>query len=174
MPVVTESDKPRTPMNSTEWKKDVREFWKEPLGEQDYDELLTGGELILARGVSRNQFLDSFIQEDDDFARGMEWRAVGHAHSKVGDIFVIRLPCGPHEIAVGALTQSVFRFIYMSASNPSIGDAIVSTGATRYTGGPRSSESDGGFRPIDSPANIAAGEGEIGLKLMFGFTCLLL
>jgi len=76
-------------MNSTQWKEDVRMFWKKPLNEQEENTLLMEGEYTLARGISRSQFLDSFEHEDDDFARGMEWRAVGKNDSDVGDILVI-------------------------------------------------------------------------------------
>jgi len=161
-------------MKSTQWKDIVWKFWETPLRKQDKKALLTEGELTLARGVSRKQFLDSFKQEDEDFARGIEWRAVGDAHAEVGDIVITRLPNAPHERAVGALKQAVFNFVILNTPDPSTGGAIVSTGATRCTGGTRSSESDGGFAPINSPMNTIAGEGEILLNYsttyMLGFT----
>lgn len=160
-------------MNSTQWKKVVREFWKKPLSEQEENELLTEGELTLVRGVSRKQFLGSFDHKDGDVARGMEWRA-GDAHSEVGDIIIIRFPYEPHEAAAGALLRAVTRSIDMRTPNSPVGDATMSTGAVRCTGGARSSEADGGFRPVTSPVNSVAGKGETNLKVvLLGYSFLL-
>jgi hypothetical protein len=129
------------------------------LDEREKEALLTDGELTLACGVSRKQFFDSFDREDDDFARGMEWRAVGDAHSEVGDIVIIRLPNEPHELAAGALVRAVIEYVARNTAL-NIAGTIVSTGATRCTGGARSSESDGGFRPENSQRSEVSGNGE--------------
>jgi hypothetical protein len=154
------NDGPPSSQDSTKWKHIVRKFWNKPLNERKKEALLTEGELTLVCGVSRRQFLDSFNREDDDFARGMEWRAVGDAHSEIGDIVIIRMPNEPHELAAAALVSAVNDYVARNTPNPSIGRAIVSTGATRCTGGARSSESDGGFRPRNSPRNEVSGNGE--------------
>jgi hypothetical protein len=147
-------------MNSTQWKKDVRNLWKKPLGVQEEKELLTEGELTLARNVNRKEFLDSFDHEDDDFARGIEWRAVDDTDSDVGDIILIRIPNAPHERTAAALIQAVQSFIARNTPNLSIAGAIMPTGSTRCSGGSRSSESDGGFCPEARPGNRTSGEGE--------------
>jgi hypothetical protein len=154
------NDGPPSSQDSTKWKQSVRNFWDKPLNEREKEALLTEGELTLVRGVSRKHFLDSFDHEDDDFARGMEWRAVGDAHSEFGDIVVIRLPNEPHELAAAALVSAVIEYVVLNTPSPSIRRAIVSTGATRCTGGARSSESDGGFRPRNSQRSEVSGNGE--------------
>ena len=157
---------PKCPWNR-QWKGIVRKFWEKPLCELDEKALLNEGELTLTRGVSRKQFLDSFKNEDDDFARGMEWRAVGDTDSELGDIVIIRLPNAPHESAAAALVTAVNEYIVLKTPSPSIRRSIVPTGATRCTGGARSSESDGGFAPIDSPINTFAGAGDNLFELRF-------
>ena len=129
------NDRPPSSLNSAKWKHIVRNIWNKPLNEREIDTLLSEGELTLVCDVNRVQFLASFDDEDDDFTRGMEWRAVGDAHHEIGDIVLIRLPVAPHETAAGALTRAVTRSIDRITLSPSIGLAIVSTGATRYTGG---------------------------------------
>jgi len=113
--------------DSTEWKHFVRKFWNMPLDEREKGTLLTEGELTLVSDVSREQFLASFDHEDDDFARGMEWRASGDASSEVGDIVLVRLPNEPHEVAAGALLRAVSSFIDINTPSPSISRTIVST-----------------------------------------------
>jgi hypothetical protein len=154
------NDGPPSSPDSAEWKRSVRKFWIQPLDERKEEVLLTDGELTLARGVRRKHFLDSFDHEDDDFARGMEWRAVNAAHSEFGDIVIIKLPNEPHELAAGALMRAVVEYVTLNTPSPSIRSAIVSTGSTRFTGGARSSESDGGFRPENSPRSEVSGNGE--------------
>jgi hypothetical protein len=152
-------------MNSMQWKKDVRNFWEKPLGELEENILLTEGELTLARNVNRKQFLDSFKHEDDDFARGMEWRVVGDADSDIGDIILIRIPNAPHEETAAALIQAVQSFIARNTPNLSIAGAIMPMGSTRCSGGSRSSEPDGGFRPVARPVYSTFSGGEMNLNI---------
>lgn len=157
------ADTPRASMNSTQWKEAIRNLWKKPLGEQEKKELLTEGELTLARNVNRKEFLDSLDHEDDYFARGIEWRAVGDTDSDVGDILVIRIPNAPHERAAGALIQAVHSFIERNTPDLSVAGALMPTGSMRCSGGSRSSETDGGFCPEARPGNPTSG-GETNLN----------
>jgi len=76
--------------------------------------------------------------------------------------------------------QAALISIAWNTSDPLVASALVPTGSKRCSSGSRSSESDGGFRPVACPVNSAPEEGETDLDSAIGFpflrivTCFLL
>jgi len=137
----------------------VRKF-PDSLSKDQKATFLAQGELLLLHNIRREEFLGSLRGEENGFARGMEWRVVdAQSDAEIGDIVVTTLPCAPHEIAEGALKRAFWDFVARNTASPEIAGTIVDTGSTRYSAPTRSAESDGGFRPTDSPMNAATGKG---------------